>query len=117
MYAELINHQILQAKARLESYGIPLEKRRILLANDEVIEKNEFELAIKGIPFFFINWNVNTDYRDLIRDILKNGKIYVMHYSDGKDWHFKEASKNDIEIHDLEGMVDITPKYNQTLTV
>jgi len=115
VYTSLIEYTRLQRRAR----GIwlsPLKEGKVILTNDEVIEKHEFDLAMNGKEFF-TNWKVNSDYRDLIRRILKNGKTYVMYYSDGKGWQFKEASKGDIEIHDLEGMVDITPKYNQTLTV
>ena len=118
VYTSLLKHKKQQARSR-EIWQPPFTVDKegiVIVTNDEVIEKHEFDLAMKGMNFF-INWKVNMDYRNLIRAVIENGKTYAMYHSDGKGWHFKEASKNDIKIHDLEGMVDITPKYNQTLTV
>ena len=84
----------------------------IVLANDEMIEKYRHELTEKGITFF-PNWKTDKKYRDMIRYGLKNGVPYVMSMMDtpnGKDWWFKEASEEDIEIKDLEGMVNVVPK-------
>ncbi len=107
----------LEARAKMERERIPVKEGKILLVNDEVLERHEFELAIRGIRFF-TNWKANDDYRNSIKYTLKNGNVYVMCPTNNKrDWNFRQSFGNDIEIHDLKDKVNITLKYDQTLIV
>lgn len=102
-------------------YGSPSRKGTdaIVLANEELIAKHQADLEKAGITFF-PNWRETKEYRDLLREGLRQGnEIHVMQDVGNRGgygvWYtpkyiLRRVTKDEIKIFDPNGKIDIKPR-------
>lgn len=81
----------------------------VILANDEVIKENQLELAVRAGIRFFPNWEVNDDYRNMLRAALRGDEIYIMKKV-GQQWTYEKAKRREYEILEQSGRINLKPK-------
>lgn len=85
-----------------------------VLANEELVAKHENDFREKGMHFF-PDWRNSNEYRELLREGLRQGNdIYMMcRIGSGTivpTYALKRVSESALEITDREGKIDIKPK-------
>ncbi|MCD6476791.1 MAG: hypothetical protein J7K26_01325 [Candidatus Aenigmarchaeota archaeon] len=89
-----------------EKYG---SQSITVLANDEAMQGNERHFSEQANIIFLPDWQINASYRNMLRQALGSENIYIMK-KDGDCWKYVKASKDDYEVLDLDGNINIKPK-------
>ena len=93
----------------------------IVLANEELIIRHQSDFEQIGLKFF-PNWQETPEYRDLLREGLRQGKeLYIMRdvgsrtgvYGSwfGPNYSLEHVTEDALEIIAREGKIDIKPKH------
>lgn len=80
-----------------------------VLTNDDAIKGNEYEFQqLAGIRFFE-DWENQPMYRATVRECLGREDVYVMKETPA-GWEIQEASQEDYQIIDSEGLTQAKPR-------
>ena len=92
-----------------EKYGEPSKGKMdvTVLANEDLVAKHQKDFEDYGLHFF-PNWRApDSAYRELLREGLKQGDLYVMN----EKGLLIAVTVEKLNITNLEGKVDIKPKH------
>jgi len=114
MYGSLCRH--LQ-----ETYPVPsrIGQDVVVLANEELVARHQKDFEQSGLTFF-PNWRDTQEYRELLREGLRQGQIYLMkdigHKGGVGSWFtpeytLRQVTEEALEIVDPENMINIRPKH------
>ena len=81
-----------------------------VLANDEAIVGRERDFQLGSSIQFFPDWQETPLYRQMLREALDSEDIFVMRQK-GSVWAYFRATRDDLEILDPDGKINIKPKY------
>jgi hypothetical protein len=85
------------------------------LANEELVAKHQVDFEKLGLTFF-PNWRESKEYRDLLREGLRQGTdMHIMQTVDrGEYGHWqilRQVTADELVITDPTGKIDIKPRY------
>ncbi len=116
--SEAVTSAYILLEEQLETKYKDREFDLTVLANEELVARHRKDFEKIGF-YFFPDWRNSNEYRDLLREGLRQGTdIYVMQYVDDKDIECflcpvifigTPESKGQLEITNLESRVDIKP--------
>lgn len=104
-------------KSLREKYGRPsgLGSDVTVLANEELVARHQKDFDKLGLTFL-PNWRESREYRDLLREGLRQGtELHIMQIVDGSEhgqWYtLNQVTPDELIITDITGKIDIKPRH------